>query len=185
MRPRTVLVATGAALAMAGVGACGAAGSNASHAAAPAHSAPASPSQRSTSQGAGPTAQTGAGSSGSSATGTVSTTTGTTTTGTGAASGGQDEMVGIWPVTTRAQAIQLQQSADAGHQPWLLDPMQVAVAYARSVMHLSQPNVQKIGANLYNVYMSPGAQTHLTVGQPVRTGSGGIWVVVSAKRLTA
>jgi len=97
----------------------------------------------------------------------------------------QDQTVAIWPVTTRAQAIQLQKSADAGHQPWLLDPMQVAIAYAQAEWHVSQPNVQRISATRYVARLVPNAETILTVGQPVETGSGGIWVIVSAtvKRL--
>lgn len=188
MGPRTLLVATGAALVIAGVGACGATASHVSHvshAAGVAHSASASPSQRSTSQGsttqgsssqgAGTTAQTGTGSTSSTETGTSSTAT-----GTGAAGGGQDETVGIFPASTRAQAIQLQQSADAGHEPWLTDPAQVAAAYARSAMNVSQPNVQRISATRYAVRVAPNAETVLTLTQPVRAGSGGIWEVVSA-----
>jgi hypothetical protein len=43
---------------------------------------------------------------------------------------GAGDIVGLWPVKTLAQARELQDSVDAGHQPWLLSPEQVSIAYA-------------------------------------------------------
>jgi hypothetical protein len=153
---------------VAGAGGCGSAGSHAGRSAGSTHSASAWPSQRGASHATGTLVQPAGTSSGSGA------------PGTGATGGGQDETVGIWPVRTRAQAIHLQQAVDAGHQPWLLDPMQVAVAYVRSEWHVSQPYVRRIGVTRYLGRVAATAVTILTVAQPVRTGSSGIWVIASA-----
>jgi hypothetical protein len=119
-----------------------------------------------------------------------STTPSTTPGGTGSSSApavaegsgtsGPSQVAGIWPVATRAQAIDLQQSADAGHQPWLLDPEQVAAAWARSELHISQPNVSRISATRYAVRVAANSETILTLAQPVRAGRGGIWIVTAA-----
>ena len=50
-----------------------------------------------------------------------------------------ETIVGLWPVKTLAQARELQDGVDAGHQPWLLSAESVAVAYARASWACSGP----------------------------------------------
>jgi hypothetical protein len=50
-----------------------------------------------------------------------------------------ETIVGLWPVKTLAQARELQDGADAGHQPWLLSPEQVSIAYATAELGLFGP----------------------------------------------
>ena len=45
-------------------------------------------------------------------------------------------IVGLWPVKTLAQARELQDSVDAGHQPWRLSAWMVSTAYAETELGL-------------------------------------------------
>jgi hypothetical protein len=87
-------------------------------------------------------------------------------------------VVGLWPVRTLEQARMLQASADAGHQPWLLSPEQVATSYGAAQLGLYQPVARRVGANAYEVGAtgSEWAAT-LYLAQPVHQGAGGIWVI--------
>src|SRR5262249_31038083 len=85
----------------------------------------------------------------------------------------------LWPITSVSQAHQVQDAATAGHQPWTLDPAQVATHYAGSVLHLSattrrlHPNVSQVEA---------GAQVAvLTVRQPLGQ-PGTVWTVAAVVR---
>jgi len=86
-----------------------------------------------------------------------------------------DTVIGLWPVTTLQQAREIQDGADAGHQPWLLSPERVAVSYAAAELGLYQPVSRRVGPNTYQVGAT-GAAT-LRLAQPVRQGTGGVWVV--------
>ena len=158
---RTLTAAAGMAVVLASAAACGTSGAQ--------PSGPAEPT-RSTSVPA-TTPATTPGGTGTSSAPAVADVSGTS---------GPSQVAGIWPVRTRAQAIDLQQSVDAGHQPWLLDPEQVAAAWARSELHVSQPNVSRISATRYAVRVAANSQTILTLAQPVRAGRSGIWVVTAA-----
>jgi hypothetical protein len=89
-----------------------------------------------------------------------------------------ETVVGAWPVRTLEQARALQARADAGHQPWLLSPEQVTIAFARAEMHFPDPVARRIAPATYDVgeRNSEWAAT-LHLAQPVRHGAGGIWVV--------
>jgi hypothetical protein len=89
-----------------------------------------------------------------------------------------ETVVGLWPVTTLEQAREIQDGADAGHQPWLLSPERVATSYAAAELGLYQPVTRRVAANTYQVGAtgSEWAAT-LRLAQPVRQGPGGIWVV--------
>jgi hypothetical protein len=89
-----------------------------------------------------------------------------------------ETVVGRWPVRTLGQARALQARVDAGHQPWLLSPEQVALAFARAELHFLDPVARRIAPATYDVGQrnSEWAAT-LHQAQPVRHGAGGIWVV--------
>jgi len=86
--------------------------------------------------------------------------------------------VGLWPVTTLQQARDIQDGADAGHQPWLLSPERVAVSYAAAELGLYQPVARRVGPRTYQVGATGSEWAAvLRLAQPVRQGPGGIWVV--------
>jgi hypothetical protein len=88
-----------------------------------------------------------------------------------------ETIVGLWPVKTLAQARELQDSVDAGHQPWLLSPEQVAIDYATTELHLWAPFEEQVGPAAYQVRSHNGEwQATLYLAQPVRH-TFGVWVV--------
>jgi hypothetical protein len=86
--------------------------------------------------------------------------------------------IGLWPVRTLEQARMLQDGVDAGHQPWLLSPERVATSYGAAELGLYQPVARRAGPNAYEVGAT-GSEwaAKLYLAQPVRQGTGGIWVV--------
>jgi hypothetical protein len=90
---------------------------------------------------------------------------------------GSETIVGLWPVTTLAQARELQDSVDAGHQPWQLSAESVALAYAQGELHLFAPYAEQVGPGAYQV-RSHHDEWEATVylAQPVRHDNG-VWVV--------
>jgi hypothetical protein len=91
---------------------------------------------------------------------------------------GPETIVGLWPVRTLEQARKIQDGADAGHQPWLLSPELVSTSYATAEYGISDPVARKVGPAAYDV----GARNSewvatLHLGQPVRQGAGGVWVI--------
>jgi hypothetical protein len=90
---------------------------------------------------------------------------------------GSETIVGLWPVKTLAQATQLQDSVDAGHQPWLLSAESVSTAYARAELHLFAPYAEQVGPAAYQVRSHHGEwEATLYLAQPVRHDNG-VWVV--------
>jgi hypothetical protein len=90
---------------------------------------------------------------------------------------GSESVVGLWPVKTLAQARELQDSVDAGHQPWLLSAESVSVAYAQGELHLFGPYAERVGPGAYQVRSHHGEwEATLYLTQPVRH-TNGIWVV--------
>jgi hypothetical protein len=88
-----------------------------------------------------------------------------------------ETVVGLWPVTTLAQARELQDSVDAGHQPWLLSAESVSTAYAQVELHLFAPSAQRVGPAAYQVRSHHGEwEATLSLAQPVRHDNG-VWVV--------
>jgi hypothetical protein len=90
---------------------------------------------------------------------------------------GSETIVGLWPVKTLAQANQLQDSVDAGHQPWLLSAESVSISYAQAELGLFAPYAQRVGPGAYQVRSHHGEwEATLYLAQPVRH-TNGIWVV--------
>jgi hypothetical protein len=90
---------------------------------------------------------------------------------------GSETIIGLWPVKTLAQARELQDSVDAGHQPWLLSAESVSTAYAQGELHLFGPYVEQVGPAAYQVRSHHGEwEATLYLAQPIRH-TNGIWVV--------
>jgi hypothetical protein len=90
---------------------------------------------------------------------------------------GSETIVGLWPVKTLAQARELQDSVDAGHQPWQLSAESVALAYAQGELHLFAPYAQQAGPGAYQVRSHHGEwEATVYLAQPVRHDNG-VWVV--------
>ena len=88
-----------------------------------------------------------------------------------------ETVVGLWPVKTLAQARELQDSADAGHQPWLLSAESVSTAYAQAELGLFGPFAERVGPAAYQVRSHNGEwEATLYLAQPIRH-TNGIWVV--------
>jgi len=88
-----------------------------------------------------------------------------------------ETIVGLWPVKTLAQARELQDSVDTGHQPWLLSPEQVSIAYATAELDLFGPYAEQVGPAAYQVRSHNGEwEATLYLDQPVRHTTG-VWVV--------
>jgi hypothetical protein len=88
-----------------------------------------------------------------------------------------ETIVGLWPVKTLAQARELQDSADAGHQPWLLSAELVSTAYAQAELGLFGPFAEQVGPAAYQVRSHNGEwEATLYLAQPIRHNNG-VWVV--------
>jgi hypothetical protein len=81
--------------------------------------------------------------------------------------------VSALPIST----IGLQDSVDAGHQPWLPSAESVAIAYAQGELHLFAPYVEPMGLGAYQVRSHHGEwEATPYLAQPVRHDNG-VWVV--------
>jgi hypothetical protein len=85
-----------------------------------------------------------------------------------------------WPAATAAEATTLQAQVDRGAQPWLLDPSEVAIAYAAAAHDWphaeAYPGPDGTSVDVRN---ANGERIILSLAQPSRTGSDGIWVVTA------
>jgi len=82
-----------------------------------------------------------------------------------------------WPAASAAQVASLQTAVDGGAQPWLLDPTQVALAYAAA---RGWPDPAAVDTTAAGVTIRSTTGTHaLTLAQPGKTGTAGIWVVTA------
>jgi len=82
-----------------------------------------------------------------------------------------------WPAATATQVANLQTAVDGGAQPWLLDRTEVALAYAAA---RGWPDATAVNSTSPGVTIRSSAGTHvLTLAQPGKTGSAGIWVVTA------
>lgn len=117
---------------------------------------------------------------------TTSAPTGTTTspapttmpTGTtpAPAPGGSFEGEGMTP----AQANELQDAVDQGHQPWRLDAKLVAEAFVKARFGWSEVDCELADPHTAEVTnRADGRMVVLQLRQPARAGEGGIWAVVS------
>jgi hypothetical protein len=81
-----------------------------------------------------------------------------------------------WPAATATQVANLPTAVDGGAQPWLLDRTQVALAYAAARGWPDATAVNTTGG----VTIRSSAGTHvLTLAQPGKIGTAGIWVVTA------
>ncbi len=88
-----------------------------------------------------------------------------------------------WPAASATEAAALQKSVDAGSEPWLLDPTEVAMSYASATRGWTQATAQaRPGGNTIEVQQG-GRTVVLSLTQPGRTGAGGIWVVTGENPL--
>lgn len=79
-----------------------------------------------------------------------------------------------------ATAKELQAAVDAGHQPWRLDPASVAQSFVASRFGWSPATVAMADPHTAEVTdQRTGSIVVLQLRQPVRSGSGGIWAVIS------
>jgi hypothetical protein len=87
-----------------------------------------------------------------------------------------------WPAADSTAAAELQRSVDAGSEPWLLDPAEVAVSYATAAYGWTGAEAQP-RPDGHTVDVAEGGQK-LTVSltQPGRAGAGGIWVVTAESK---
>lgn len=83
-----------------------------------------------------------------------------------------------WPARSAAEAAGLQQAADGGAQPWLLDPAELALSYATAAHGWADAGITVDGETV-QVTGPDGEARTLTVAQPDRVGPGGIWVVTA------
>ncbi|QWF77969.1 hypothetical protein [Amycolatopsis sp. CA-230715] len=86
---------------------------------------------------------------------------------------------------TPAQVAALQSTVDAGHQPWRLDPAQVARAFVEIRFGWTGPSVAMADPHTAEV-TDPvtGTKLVLQLGQPAKLGQAGIWIVLSGVRVT-
>jgi hypothetical protein len=85
-----------------------------------------------------------------------------------------------WPADGAADAAALQAAADAGSQPWLLDPSEVAISYAAAAHGWTDAEAYPGPAGTsVDVRNADGERLTLTLAQPARTGDDGIWVVTA------
>jgi hypothetical protein len=78
-----------------------------------------------------------------------------------------------WPVKTLAQARELHDSVDAGHQSWLLSAESVSIAYAQDQLYLFAPYARKVGPGAYQLCSHHGEwEATVYLAQPVRHDNG-------------
>ncbi|WP_143029967.1 hypothetical protein [Pseudonocardia oroxyli] len=87
----------------------------------------------------------------------------------------------LWPVTALDQARTLQDQVDGGAQPWTLDPEEVARNYATATWGWTDPEPTSSTPGAVTL-ADPQGTAALTLVQPVRAGTTGIWVVSAATR---
>lgn len=79
-----------------------------------------------------------------------------------------------------ASAEELQAATDAGRQPWRLDPASVAASFVASRFGWSSASVAMADPHTAEVTdRRTRSVVVLQLRQPVRSGSAGVWVVVS------
>jgi hypothetical protein len=89
-----------------------------------------------------------------------------------------------WPARSVTEAAELQRTVDAGAQPWLLDPTEVALSYASAVHGWGSATAAEQGpadggGTAVDVTGPGGAVRLLVLRQPAAEGAGGIWAVAS------
>lgn len=87
-----------------------------------------------------------------------------------------------WPAPDAAAVVALQEQVDAGSQPWLLDPAEVALSWAAAAYGWDGAAAAVPRPGTVEVTGPDGARAVLAVAQPDRTGPTGIWVVTAVER---
>ncbi|MBP2369407.1 hypothetical protein [Pseudonocardia parietis] len=84
----------------------------------------------------------------------------------------------LWPAGDTATAQRMQQQADRGSDPWLLDPEEVTLSYVGAELGYRDPTLTRLDTGTFAASdgRSP-ARTTVTLEQTVRQGPGGIWLV--------
>lgn len=110
------------------------------------------------------------------------TPTPTPTTATGPATADLPPGQPRWPVSEPDAIAALQAQVDDGRQPWLLDPVEVAQAFARAEYGWQSTAVDKITGQKVTVRNPDNGDSALVVlAQPGKTGPTGIWLVVDVQ----
>lgn len=88
-----------------------------------------------------------------------------------------------WPAADAATVTALQARVDGGAQPWLLDPAEVAMSFATAAYGWqgAEASVRPDGVTV-DVRDGDGERASLTLSQPGRIGTGGVWIVTGAER---
>jgi hypothetical protein len=86
----------------------------------------------------------------------------------------------LWPMTSVAQARDVQQATKDGHQPWALDAQQVATSYTQHVLGWPQASVNRLAGHVFQA--DAGAQVAIiTLTQPLGRPDT-VWAVASVIR---
>ncbi len=99
--------------------------------------------------------------------------------GTTAPSGAAAAVALPWPARSAAEAAGLQEAADSGAQPWLLDPEETALSYAAAAFGWTTAGTERTAPGTVVVTGPGGSRRTLALVQPVRSGPGGIWSVTA------
>jgi hypothetical protein len=84
-----------------------------------------------------------------------------------------------WPAATPTEATHLQSAVDAGSEPWLLDPTEVALSYVSAAHGWTDAQARARPGGATVDVQRGRQQLVLSLTQPARTGAGGIWVVTA------
>lgn len=95
-----------------------------------------------------------------------------------------------WPTSGDDPVAALQRQVDAGSQPWLLEPTEVALSFAADAYGWTRAEATQWAGGpggpgdptTVDVRGAGGDSAALTLRQPGRTGAGGVWVVTDAHR---
>jgi hypothetical protein len=83
----------------------------------------------------------------------------------------------LWPMTSVAQAREMQQATKDGHQPWTLNAREVATSYAHNVLGWRQARIERLAEHVYQA--QAGSQLAIiTLTQPLGR-PGTVWAVAS------
>jgi hypothetical protein len=81
----------------------------------------------------------------------------------------------LWPVTSVAQAGEVQKAAENGHQPWVLSAQEVATSYVEHVLGWPEPTVTRLAENVYQATAGTRFAV-ITLSQPL-SRQGTLWAV--------
>jgi hypothetical protein len=87
-----------------------------------------------------------------------------------------------WPADGPAEVAALQAAADGGAQPWLLDPSEVALAWATGARGWVDAEAYPGPGGTSVDIRAADRRATLILDQPGRTGEGGIWVVTAEQQ---